>query len=172
MEKSEFARLRSLPGTQQFLDLLSGAGYNEEGENQRSIKLVLSARESVELPAELATFLFAMVQAVQNGGEVTVTMSRDLISTQEAAEILGVSRPTVVRLLESGKIPFEKIGSHRRINKGDVLSYREARRRAEYQAFTLSVMDEDEEEDFEQVLLELREVRRHLAEVRRRSSNV
>ena len=72
----------------------------------------------------------------------------------------------------SGKIPFEKIGSHRRINKGDVLSYREARRLAEYQAFTLSVMDEDEEEDFEQVLLELREVRRHLAEVRRRSSNV
>jgi len=172
MEKSEFARLRSLPGMQQFLDLLSGAGYNEEGENQRPVKLVLSARESVELPAELATFLFAMVQAVQNGGEVTVTMSRDLISTQEAAEILGVSRPTVVRLLESGKIPFEKIGSHRRINKSDVLSYREARRRAEYQAFTLSVMDEDEEEDFEQVLLELRDVRRHLAEVRRRSSNV
>jgi excisionase family DNA binding protein len=172
MEKSASARLRALPGTQQFLDLLSSAGYNEEAENQQPIKLFASARESVELPAELATFLFAMVDAVQKGGEVTVTMSRDLISTEEASKILGISRPTVVRLLESGKIPFEKIGSHRRINKADVLAYREARRRAEYQAFTLSVMDDDGEEDFEQVLTDLREARRHLAEVRRRSSNV
>lgn len=172
MEKSASARLRALPGTQQFLELLSSAGYNEELENQQPIKLVVSARESVEIPNELATFLFAMVDAVQQGAEITVTTSRELISTQQASNILGVSRPTVVRLLESGKIPFEKIGSHRRINKSDVLAFREARRRAEYQAFTLSIMDEDREEDFEQVLMDLREVRRHLAEVRRQSPNV
>lgn len=52
-----------------------------------------------------------------------------VLSTSEAADILGVSRPTLVRLLESGEMPFEQPGRHRRVRLADVLAYRERVRR-------------------------------------------
>lgn len=64
---------------------------------------------------------------------MTIAPVHERLTTQEAADLLGVSRPTVVKLLESGEIPFEQPGRRRRVRLADVLAYRE-RASAEHRA--------------------------------------
>jgi excisionase family DNA binding protein len=70
----------------------------------------------------------AMRAALAAGQAVTVSFHRDTLTTQEAADVLGVSRPTLVRLLEDGEIPYEQPGRHRRVQLQDVLDFQERRR--------------------------------------------
>lgn len=74
-----------------------------------------------------------IVEALAQGQAVTIAPVHQRLTTQEAADLLGVSRPTVVKLLESGEIPFEQPGRHRRVRLADILAYRDrsvAERRA------------------------------------------
>ena len=84
----------------------------------------------IELPQELYEVLTDVVGALSQGLAITVAPQHTVLTTSQAAEILGISRPTLVRLLESGEIPFEKPGRHRRIRLRDVLAYQERARRA------------------------------------------
>ena len=81
--------------------------------------------EQLVLPSEVFEVLRDVVEAMAQGQAVTIAPVHQRLTTQEAAELLGVSRPTVVKLLESGEIPFEQPGRHRRIRLADVLAYRE-----------------------------------------------
>jgi excisionase family DNA binding protein len=85
-------------------------------------------RRCAAVPAELAAALREAVLALSHGEAVTLTPHEALLTTQEAAEVLGVSRPTMVRLLESGALPFTKPGTHRRVRLEDVLDYAERQR--------------------------------------------
>jgi excisionase family DNA binding protein len=87
----------------------------------------------IELPASALEALRKVVEAMSRGESVTVIPHDKQLTSQEAADILFVSRPHLIKLLDRGDLPFHRVGTHRRIRIGDVLVYRE-RRDAEQRA--------------------------------------
>ena len=88
------------------------------------IKLVSSDGQTVELPDAFLGILAQVAAAMQQGLAVSVAPVHQTLSTQEAADLLGVSRTTLVRLLESGEIPFAQHSRHRKVTLSDLLEYR------------------------------------------------
>jgi len=129
-----------------------------------------AAEDRVELPAKLVAVLRQVVVALQQHHAVTVAPQVMTLTTQEAADLLGVSRPTVIKLLDEHKVPYERTGTHRRILLPDLLAYRESRRAAQYSALEATAVDIADEEDVDVTLRELREARRVVAERRRTGS--
>lgn len=82
--------------------------------------------EHLVVPPEIFEVLRRVVDAMANGQAVTIAPVHQRLTTQEAAELLGISRPTFIKLLESGAIPFEQPGRHRRVRLTDVLEYGES----------------------------------------------
>lgn len=80
----------------------------------------------LDLPAPVAEALAELLEAAADGQPALVLRSPDDLTTEQAAAVLGVSRPTVVRMVDSGKIPARMVGTHRRLALGDVLAFREA----------------------------------------------
>lgn len=128
------------------------------------------AGDRVELPVEVYRALRQVVEALRQGLAVTVAPQTLTLTTQQAADLLGVSRPTVIRLLEDGVIPFERTGTHRRIMLRDLLAYRERRRAQQYAALAATNVAIDDEDDLDSTLQQLREARRAVAARRRRRS--
>ena len=87
----------------------------------------------LDLPASVAEALAELLEAAAEGERALVLRSPDDLTTEQAAAVLGVSRPTVVRLIEAGKLPARMVGTHRRLSLGDVLAHREgsAKRRSD-----------------------------------------
>ena len=84
---------------------------------------------TLPIPQEILRILEHVTNALSSGQGVTVMPQDMTMTTQQAAEFLGVSRPTVVRLLESGEIPFRQPGRHRRVQLSDLVAYQERTRR-------------------------------------------
>jgi excisionase family DNA binding protein len=82
--------------------------------------------KQIPLPHDLYEVMRDVVGALMEGKAVSVAPHTALMTTQQAAEFLGVSRPTVVKLLEGGQIPFSQPGTHRRVQVGDLLEYQRA----------------------------------------------
>ncbi len=89
--------------------------------------------EQVPLPAEVYHVIQQVVEVMRQGKAILVAPQGLLLTTQEAADFLGISRPTLVKLLEHGAIPFEKPNRHRRVRLQDLLDFR-ARRQEEQRA--------------------------------------
>lgn len=96
-------------------------------------RLVGPDGEEIELPASAFRLLKDVVHQLAQGHAVSIVPVHMELTTQEAADLLNVSRQYLVRLLEQGAIPFHKAGTHRRIRYGDLMDYR-ARRDAERRA--------------------------------------
>lgn len=95
---------------------------------------LVGAGEAIVLPTEVVNALRQVLVAMADGRAVTVSPHETILTTQQAAELLGVSRPTLVNLLEAGQIPFTKPGRHRRVTLANLVAYQRAqtsvRRRA------------------------------------------
>lgn len=81
---------------------------------------------TLTLPRRTAEKILTLLQAEGFSGAVVVPV-RDLYSTTEAASMLGVSRPTLMKLIESGEIEFEMVGTHHRIPAEGIVAYQRAR---------------------------------------------
>jgi excisionase family DNA binding protein len=81
-------------------------------------------REVVELPSAAVALIGRVLAALAAGHAVAVIPIHAELTTQEAADLLGVSRPFLVKELERGAIPYRKVGSHRRVRYGDLAAYK------------------------------------------------
>lgn len=95
----------------------------------------------IEVPDELYAVLRDVVEALSEGLAITIAPHNTMLTTQEAADLLNISRPTLVRLLTDGEIPYTMRGRHRRVLLRDVLDH-QARTRRERQE-TLDQMTTD-----------------------------
>lgn len=79
------------------------------------------------LPVPVYETLRQAVHLLADGNAISIVPKAHELTTQEAAEILNVSRPFVIQLLEKDEIPFHLVGSHRRIQFSDVIQYKKRR---------------------------------------------
>jgi excisionase family DNA binding protein len=126
------------------------------------------AGDRVELPRDVYEVLRKVVDALGHGLAVTVAPQALTLTTQQAADLLGVTRPTIVKILDGGGMPYERVGTHRRLLLSDVLAFRERRRAEQYAALEASAIVLDDDSDLDSVLAELREARRAVGQRRRR----
>jgi excisionase family DNA binding protein len=98
-----------------------------EGRADEPVRLILSSGEALALPEVLIHLMRRAVHHLARGREVAVVPYETLLTAQQAADLLNVSRPSLIRLLDEGRIPFEYVGTHRRIRLDDLLAYRRQR---------------------------------------------
>jgi excisionase family DNA binding protein len=89
--------------------------------------LVDESGRRTELPRPIYEMLVRVASALQEGKVITLVPETQELTTQAAANLLGVSRPHLIKLLESDELPFHKVGAHRRILMKDLMDFQRTR---------------------------------------------
>ena len=79
----------------------------------------------LSIPAPALRLLNSILKEMAKGNAVTLIPIHASLTTQEAADILNVSRPFLIALLAAGKIPYQRLGSHRRIRFSDLMAFKD-----------------------------------------------
>ncbi|MEV6554444.1 helix-turn-helix domain-containing protein [Nocardia sp. NPDC051756] len=90
---------------------------------------------TVEMPAELSALIGQVLDLVGRGCTVTVASVPNELTTTTAAKILGISRPTLMKLVKDGTLPAHKVRSHTRLLSKDVFAFRDQQGAERRQAF-------------------------------------
>jgi excisionase family DNA binding protein len=90
------------------------------------VRLVENGRETeaVTIPTSALKLFMQILEEMSHGNAVALLPMHEELTTQEAADLLNVSRPYLVQQLEEGKLPYRKVGTHRRVQVRDVLAYK------------------------------------------------
>lgn len=95
---------------------------------------ITSPSTTVTVPAELADLIERIIRDIAAGKSVSVTTMPDELTTTVAAKELGISRPTLMRLIADGELASHKVGTHTRVKTRDVQAFRERRIRRQRDA--------------------------------------
>jgi excisionase family DNA binding protein len=90
-------------------------------------RLIGAQDEELTLPQSVITALRQLAHYLASGEAVAIVPINETLTTQEAADILNISRPYLIKLLNEGALPFTKVGTHRRIQFEDVMAYKQRR---------------------------------------------
>jgi len=101
-------------------------------------------REKIKIPLRALKLLIEILKATSQGKPISIIPIATEMTTQAASELLGCSRPHLVKLLETGEIPFTKVGKHRRIKFEDIIDYKK-KKQEEREALLIEIMRGDEE---------------------------
>jgi excisionase family DNA binding protein len=111
-----------------YISLVRATSKKFKKNKSRFVKIKLTeGGDFLKIPKKAILMLFDILQNMAEGREFTLVPSDAEIGTQEAADMLKVSRPHLVKLLEQGTIPFKKAGTHRRIKLKHVVEFRKRR---------------------------------------------
>jgi excisionase family DNA binding protein len=132
----------TLGQVQQLADVITRALRGQQGEPL--FTLLGPRHEAVPLPKDVLSLLQQLLAILASGDAVSIVPVQKELTTQQAANLLNVSRQYLVQLLDEGKIPYHRTGTHRRLYSKDVLAYR-AQRKAERRAKLTAMMQETQE---------------------------
>lgn len=119
--------------------------YADVDRVQLSLRGSNGESDDLVLPGHVLQILLDVLSEMSKGNAISLIPHHQEVSTQETANLLNVSRPFLVGLLEKGEIPFRKVGAHRRVLLTDVLAYREKTEQLRTQALDeLSALSQDE----------------------------
>jgi excisionase family DNA binding protein len=99
--------------------------YTDADRVQLSLNGSNGESDELLLPGHVLQILLDVLSEMSKGNAISLIPHHQEVSTQEAANLINVSRPFLVKLLEDGDIPFRKVGSHRRVLLTDVMKYKE-----------------------------------------------
>jgi excisionase family DNA binding protein len=104
----------------------SGQRLSRYVRRNRPLTMHLEAEQEqpIQLPAGAVALLMDILEAMAAGRGITIIPENAELTTVEAAEVLNVSRPFLIKLLDEGAIPHRKIGTHRRVRMEDVMNYK------------------------------------------------
>lgn len=105
---------------------------------------VEETRDKIRIPLSALKLLSEILKSMGQGKPFSLVPLASEVTTQKAAEILGCSRPHLVKLLEEGKIEFTKVGKHRRIKFEDVIHYKRKMKKVQ-KKHLIEIMKSDEE---------------------------
>ena len=147
---------------------LDGVSKALEAGEASEYALVGPGGRRVALPAEIHDVLVGVVEAMRAGKAVHLTPSDEQLTTQQAADMLGISRPTLIAIIDRGELACTRVSSHRRIRLDDLLAYRDRRRAAQRAVLEQLQSDHDDEASADEILAAAKAARKAVAARRAR----